>query len=104
MAEALPWIFGGAIGGGIALASKSGDKDKAKNAANDADQRQKDLENSLKTQQGQESQQNKNAVRDAAAAKQRAAAGAAGGRSSTILTNPLGVPNNPADEQKTILG
>lgn len=103
MAEALPWIFGGAIGGGIALASK-GNKDKGNDAAADAERRQKELEDSLKNQQGQESQANKNSVRDAAAARQKAAAGAAGGRNSTILTNPLGVPNNPADEQKMILG
>lgn len=103
MAEALPWIFGGAIGGGIALANKGSDK-KAQNAANDADQRQRELESSMKNQQGQESQANKNSVRDAAAARQRASAAGAGGRSSTILTDPLGVPNNPADEQKMILG
>ena len=103
MSDALPWIFGGVAGGLIATSMKN--KDKGSSAAAAADQRQKDLENSLKDQQkNQESQANKNSVRDAAAAKQKAAAAGSYGRNSTILTNPLGVPNNPADEQKTILG
>ena len=102
MGEALPWIFLGPLAPLVTGGGKQ--EKKAENAANDADKRQRELEDSLKNQQGQESQENKNKTRDAAAAKQRAAASGSQGRSSTILTNPLGVPNNPADEQKMILG
>lgn len=101
MGDALPWLL---LGPAAPLVTGGKKEDKAQNAANDAAQKQKDLEGQLKTQQGTESQQNQNAIRDAAAQKQKQAAAAAYGRNSTILTSPLGVPNNPNDEAKTILG
>lgn len=98
----------GAAGGfGVAAISNSNKSEKAaSSAASVADQRSRDLESQIKNQQASENDQTqKNAIRDAAAQKQRAAAAQAGGRSGTILTGPLGTTgSNPNDQQKTLLG
>jgi hypothetical protein len=76
-------------------------KTKAKDAIRDQKLQAARLEKDLADRQSNEASRNTSSRRRA---RQRAFSAGGQGRSSTILTSPLGTPSNPSGEQKTALG
>ena len=95
-----------AVAGGAYAASESSKQNKmAKSAASEQQKRSDQLSQQLYARQNnEESDANRNKVRDEARKRQTAQAASAQGRRSTILTSPLGTPSAPTDQQKTALG
>lgn len=94
-----------AVGAGVGLGTKAiVDANKGEKASSAGAEKQDDLSAELNARKSnEESQENQNRVRDEAAKKQKAAARAATGRNDTILTSPLGLPNQE-EQNKTVLG
>lgn len=74
------------------------------NAREQADRQNKLLADAKAAQDAERAGAESIAARDAARKRQRAQAASAQGRSSTILTGPLGLTDAPQGQYKTILG
>lgn len=108
-AIALAVSAGSAAYSGVAAADAQDKQDRANaeakrqqdEALQMAKDQQKKQEDELAAQEAdQANEENRNSAR----ARQRALAQGAYGRQSTILTSPLGIPNQPTAPGKTILG
>lgn len=87
------------------LSSLFGKDNSAKNAAEDAANRQRELEKQRADELAkQKADEENNTTRNAAKDRQKKQASAAVGGRDTILTGPLGDTSTPTAEKKTILG